>query len=97
METCGTILHVSLYDNFNKYAYTTDETSLKEDGFTWDTPAWEPKMGDDYWCITSTSEPDRSSWTNSQVDHARRDFLGIYQTKELCEAGLLEIRCKLGK
>ena len=97
METCGTILHVSLYDNFDKYAYTTDESSLKEDGYTWDTPAWEPEMFKSYWYIHTGGMVTFDLWRNEKIDRTRRDFLGIYETEELAEAALLEIRRKLGK
>jgi len=97
METCGTILHVSLYDNFDKYAYTTDESSLKEDGYTWDTPAWEPSKSQKYWCISSVGEAICDFWNDTAADQARRDLLGIYETEELAQAALLEIRRRLGK
>jgi len=99
MEVCGTILHISFHEDRAKYCYTTDEASLKKDGYTWDTPAWKPKEGEIYWYIfiSDGAAVNSCTWTNHNVDHARRDFLGIYQTKELAEAALLEIRRKLGK
>ena len=43
MENCGTVLHISTFDKHDKYHCTTDEKTLKELGYTWDTPAWEPE------------------------------------------------------
>ena len=97
METCGTILHISLTSDHNKYGHTTDEATLKEYGYTWDTPAWEPEIGSIYWHITGDSDVRWDTRTNSDLYIKRRDFLGIYQTKELCDASLLEIRRKLAK
>jgi len=97
MENCGTVLHISTFDKHDKYHCTTDEKTLKELGYTWDTPAWEPEIGMMYWFIAGSSEATYIYWDNNKYDHARRDFLGIYQTKELAEAALLEIRRKLGK
>ena len=99
LGVCGTIVHISLLGNRDRYGYTTDEATLKENGYTWDTPAWEPEIGQTYWYIyiNDRGAVNDSSWTNDNVDQARRDFLGIYETKELAEASLLEIRRKLGK
>jgi len=99
IETCGTVLHISQMDNLTKYCFTADEAGLIEFGYTWDTPAWEPEDGGDYWFIVidNVGSPGLKVWNNDPVDIARRDFLGIYETKELAEAALLEIRRKLGK
>ena len=98
-EVYGTILYISYPHDHNKYDFTADEAGLKEDGYTWDTPAWEPELGKMYWYvyINAEGEVKDSIWDNDEVDHARRDFLGIYQTEELGKAALLEIRRKLGK
>jgi len=97
MGVCGTALHISRVVDFNKYWQTSDEESLKEARFTWDTPAWEPSYGTVYWYINNDGDAYEATWSDNDFDHARRDFLGIYQTKELCEAALLEIRRKLEK
>ena len=99
IEVCGTILHMSFGEDHSRFNYTTDEKNLRADGYTWDTPAWEPEYGSIYWCvyINGKGEVLDSIWDNDETDHRRRDFLGIYQTKELAEAALLEIRRKLGK
>ena len=97
METCGTILHISTHYDHSKYLYTTDEVNLIDSGYTWDTPAWEPEFGSIYWHITGDSDVRWDTRTNSALYEKRRDFLGVSETKELCEAALLEIRRKLGK
>jgi len=97
LEVWGNILFISCTYNHKSYGFTANEEWLKERGYTWDTPAWEPKDGDKYWCSDSTGKADISNWDDDKDDHSRRDFLGIYQTEELCEAALLEIRRKLGK
>jgi len=104
LGVCGDVVHVSYskdhYSNdHNAHNYTKTESQLKASGYTWDTPAWEPALNEKYWYIyiygTPISACDR--WENSDIDKECRDFLGIYETKELCEAALLEIRRKLGK
>ena len=97
LEVCGTILFISQTANIESYELTANEESLKENGFTWDTPVWKATYGEQYWYINERGEADLCIWRNDHIDNARRDFLGIYQTKELCEAALLEIRRKLGK
>jgi len=99
IEVCGTILFISHTDKHNSLWSTQTEEQLKENGFTWDTPAWEPELGKMYWFvyINAEGEVQDSIWDNDKTDHRRRDFLGIYQTKELGKAALLEIRRKLGK
>ena len=99
LETCGTILHISYSDDHARYNFTTDEANLKDDGFTWDTPVWKPEIKEVYWYIyiNDTGAVDNSIWNDDEIDHARRDFLGIFKTRELGKAALLEIRRKLGK
>ena len=91
------IVHLSYSDKHNGYLASFTESELKEDGYTLDTPAWEPSIGRLYWFIDGQSDVFDSIWQDDIIDHARRDFLGIYQTKELAVAALLEIRRKLGK
>ena len=97
MEVCGTILHISYSNDHDSYNFSATESQLKADGYTWDTPAWEPAYDEMYWFGNSQGEATLSRWNNDKFDHERRDFLGIHQTKELAEAALLEIRRKLGK
>ena len=99
MEVCGTVLHISKQSDHSKYQYTTDEATLKEHGYTWDTPAWEPEFGQRYWFIYANAGVDVSAsrWHNDNVDLARRDFLGIFETKGLAEEALSEIKRKLSK
>ena len=97
LGVCGEVVHVS-GSNLKSHDFTATETELKEElGYTWDTPAWEPSKKDEYWYISILGNVRLWSWSDEQDDHSRRDFLGIYQTKELAEAALLEIRRKLGK
>ena len=99
MEVCGIILHISAANNRNRFSFTSDEESLKELGYTWDTPAWEPEFGQRYWFIYANAGVDVSAsrWHNDNVDLARRDFLGIFETKGLAEEALSEIKRKLSK
>jgi len=104
LGVCGDVVHVSYsndhYSNdHNAHNYTKTEEQLKASGYTWDTPAWEPKLNEKYWYIYIYGTPISASacWENDDFDNARKNFLGIYETKELCEAALLEIRRKLGK
>jgi len=94
---CGEVVHVSYAGNHESFhgSYTVDQ--LKNFGYTWDTPAWEPLIGEKYCYINDLEETCESRWDDDTIDHARRDFLGIYQSKGLCEAAILEIRRKLGK
>jgi len=99
MEIHGKLLFISLLDKYDHFGCTTTEAQLKDACYTWDTPAWEPELGKMYWYvyINAEGEVKDSIWDNDEVDRARRDFLGIYQTEELGKAALLEIRRKLGK
>jgi len=94
---CGDVRHVSFSDDHNTYATTQTENELRKNGYTWDTPAWEIKEDETYWFISDHNKPKNCIWEDDKFDKSRRDFLGIYQTKELAEAALLEIRRKLGK
>ena len=94
---CGEVLRISSNITHSKYGFTATETQLKESNFTWDTPAWEPEIGQLYRFINGEGDVVTSTWDNEPIDNRRRNHLGIYQTDELCEAALLEIRSKLGK
>ena len=97
LGVCGEVVHISFSNNhsFHDEAYT--EFQLKDMGYTWDTPAWEPEDGEDYWFISASGQVCVCEWVDDDMEHARRDFLGIYQTEALAEAALLEIKRKLGK
>jgi len=97
MEVLGQIFFISYSDKFDTCWFHQTEEQLKRDGYTWDTPAWEPSYRMRYWFCNTRGEVDWSGWDNDEVDNDRGNFLGIYQTQELCEAALLEIRRKLGK
>ena len=94
---CGEVVHVSYAGNHESFQGSYTEDQLKNNGYTWDTPAWEPKIGSAYWYIYERGNISGSIWSNDTVDIDRKDFLGIHQTEELAEAALLEIRRKLGK
>ena len=94
---CGAVIHFSFQTDHDTCWSTQTESQLKNNGYTWDTPAWEPRIGDEYYYLNGAGETASGYWDDYEVDHNHRDFLGIYQTKELCEASLLEIRRKLGK
>ena len=99
IEVLGQIFFISHTDNFNTCWTHQTEEHLRKNGFTWDTPAWEPEIDEMYWYITISDSGAFSHryWVNDRTDHARRDFLGIHRSRELAEAALLEIRRKLGK
>jgi len=97
LGVCGEVIHISFALDHNAHYTTATESQLKKRGYTWDTPAWEPSIEKDYWFIIDGGTAIESTWDNHKVDHARRDFLGIYETEALAKAALLEIRRKLGK
>ena len=97
LGVCGEVIHISYPYDHDVYEDTYTESFLKNQGYTWDTPAYEPEDGGDYWYIYTDGDCIHAYWDNDTTDHARRDFLGIYQTEALAQAALLEIRRKLGK
>ena len=97
LEVCGEVVLVSPAHNHDYYGETYTESQLKENGYTWGTPAWEPKLYDVYVYINAKGHVSDSIWYNNERDNYRKNFLGIHQTKELAKASLLEIRRKLGK
>jgi len=61
-------------------------------GYTWDTPAWVPEKGGEYWFVKDSSIVDWAFGMTMKKTKAVKTYLGIYQTRELAEAALLEIR-----
>lgn len=53
-------------------------------------PEW--KVGDTYFGIYDTGRVYESVWDDDTIDHDRRDFLGIYRTKEEAEAVLVKVK-----
>lgn len=51
-----------------------------------------PKKGDEYWFILHDGDVYRCDWLNDDVDHSRRDYTGVYRTKEEAEAASDRIR-----
>ena len=97
LGVCGEVIHISYPYDHKIYEDTYTESFLKNQGYTWDTPAYEPEDGGDYWFISVSGQVCVCEWNDDDIDHTRRDFLGIYQTEALAEAALLEIKRKLGK
>ena len=97
LGVCGEVVHISFSNNhsFHDEAYT--EFQLKDMGYTWDIPAWEPENYEMYWFISSIGVIGISKWTGDTDDHGRKNFQGVYQTEALAEAALLEIKRKPGK
>jgi len=97
LGVCGEVIHISYPYDHKIYEDTYTESFLKNQGYTWDTPAWEPAYDKTYWFVNASGQAEDDRWINDKFDRARRDFLGIYQTEALAEAALLEIKRKLGK
>ena len=72
-------------------------TQLKELGYTWDEPKWEPMEGKEYYFLKSDGSVESLLWNDDSFDKGVRDFLGIYRTAEECEAAIADIKKKLGK
>jgi hypothetical protein len=58
---------------------------------------WEICGGDYYWYINEGGEVSKDIWAKVGIDYRRRDFLGVYPTKEAAEEARQEIKSKLGK
>jgi len=42
LGVCGEVVFISWIDNHGRFSRTATEADLKDNGYTWDTPAWEP-------------------------------------------------------
>lgn len=74
--------------------YTVKE--LIENEYIITKEEWEPLFGETYWFIDSYVT-NCGTWLNDLVDNGRKNFLGIYKSKEDAEKALEEIKKKLGK
>ena len=97
LGVCGEVVHISSSNNHSLHDEAYTEFQLKDMGYTWDIPAWEPENYEMYWFISPVGVIDTSIWADDTEDHGRKNFQGIYQTEALAAAALLEIRRKLGK
>lgn len=76
--------------NYGEYFYTLQ--ALKDAGYEIPEEKWIPEKGETCWYIDDFGEADYYYWGNDENDHARRDFLGIYPTKEAAQERLEEIK-----
>ena len=53
---------------------------------------WQPEDGDKYWYIWGTGDIDTCNWYGEEHDITRKDFFGIYKTKEEAEVARDKIR-----
>ena len=97
LGVCGDAVFISSSKNHEQYAFTATEVSLRQSGYSWDTPVWEPEIGDAYYYLSGCGDTVSGYWNNYDIQQDQRDFLGIYETEELAHSALLEIRRKLGK
>lgn len=76
---CGEI-----YFLVNSIGNATTSFTEKEilETFTIVEEKWEPKYGDMYFFINDYGNKSESCWSGDKRDIFRRDYLGIYQTKE---------------
>lgn len=57
---------------------------------------WEPEISERYYYIDDSGEVEYGLWDAFSIDQGRRDFLGVYRTKEEAQARLEEIKRLLG-
>ena len=76
---CGEI-----YFLVNSIGNATTSFTEKEllETFTIIEEKWKPKDGGRYWLVDTSGKPVYSYWYEDEIDLFRRDYLGIYQTKE---------------
>jgi len=58
---------------------------------------WKPEYGNYYFFINASGLITQSTWMGDYTEQARKNFLGIYRTKEDAEKALKDIKNKLGK
>lgn len=97
LAVCEELLALSFSNEFDRFACWYAANELKDLGLTLEAKPWEPEVGILYWYIESTLEVGNIYWRNSLEDKLRRDFLGVFPTKEAAEARIIEIKKLLGK
>lgn len=95
LAVCGELVALSWSGDFDTYCGWSTEKKLTN--YTLEAKPWEPEEGWKYWYITSTMEADEDRWRDHLADRLRRDFLGVFPTKEAAEARIAEIKKLLGR
>ena len=73
LGVCGEVIHISYPYDHKIYEDTYTESFLKNQGYTWDTPAWEPAYDKTYWFVNASGQAEDDRWINDNFDRARRD------------------------
>lgn len=71
------------------------EKGLRDNGYTWSEPEWEPEIGEDVWYISAQGQVEKTTWTYGKIDRNLRDFLGVYPTEEAAIKRRDEIKRKI--
>lgn len=97
LAVVGSVVLLSDCEEFTFAGWWYTEEELKDRGYTWDEPAWEPTLREKYYYISGGGIVYESRWDDDAADNGCRDFLGVYPTEEAAKAALAEIKRKLGK
>ena len=82
-------------NDFEKAGAFFTKAELRNLDYTIQKAKWEPRLGEKYWYIFDDGIVRESIWVNDEIDNNRKNFLGIYETKQKAEEALVEIRKKL--
>ena len=87
---------LSRIDNHDWFATWLTLTEIQE---TFEIPeeVWEPKEGMNYWYINNRGMPELSRWDGHEYDIDRKNFLGVYKTREDADKALEDYKIKLKK
>ena len=95
MEVMTHTVFLSKVNKHNEEFGRFTEQELRVLGFTWEEEKWKPKYMDDYFFIHHSGHVWYEVWQDTNLDKARRDFLGVYPTREKAMEALREIKQKL--
>ena len=96
LEVLSQTVLISIVDEHSRAHDWYTEQELRDMGYTWEEEKWEPQKFEPYFFITEHGNIAQApEWSGCSVDKARRDFLGVYPTREKAMEALQEIKQKL--
>ena len=95
LDVLSEIVFLSQHNNPNKVDFMATESELRDLGYTWDEKKFVPIMEQGFWFIDDEGDESFDTWEDSPHQRLRRDFLGIYETREKAQAALADIKRKL--
>ena len=92
---CGEVVFLSELKDFDVFAWIVTKKELETLGWKVEEKDWEPQFNEVYYYISPAGIVRNGTWYRGSMDEGKKEFMGVFPTKEAAEKRLAEIKSKL--